>query len=230
MITIRPFATLLWAIAIGTSAQAAPFTIDFNSDALGSGISAGQVLDDEFSPWGITLRADNNRSGHPDMAIAFDSANPTGGDGDLRTPGGGLNNTTPLGMVIIIAEDSVDRNSDGFIDDPDDEARGGTIFFHFNQLITASGWVTMVDIEEHGGSIDLLHNGSIVNSVSIPGLGDNSVQDVVFNQTQFDELRVNLVGSGAVGALTLDSTTGIPEPASLAVMALGVALIARRTR
>ena len=65
--------------------------------------------------------------------LIFDSSDPTGGDVDLGTPneayGGpgvgnaGASNDTPMGNVAIIAEDLVDNNDDGLIDDPDDVGR-----------------------------------------------------------------------------------------------------------
>ena len=55
----------------------------------------------------------------PDLGIAFDTANPTGGDDDLRTPGFGVNNSVGYGNVLIIAENDFDWNGDGLIDSAD---------------------------------------------------------------------------------------------------------------
>ena len=56
--------------------------------------------------------------------LIFDTAHPTGGDYDLRTPGSGSGNTSALGNVLIISED-------GDESDPDDDENGGTMVFEF---------------------------------------------------------------------------------------------------
>jgi len=208
-----------------------PITLDFDSDSDGAAIDAGQVIDDEFSSMGLTIGASNHRGGHPDTAIAFDSANPTGGDSDLATPGSGSGNNMSLGMLLIIAENDNDQNNDGLVDNPDDEAAGGTFSFRFDFVQTTSGSATLVDIEESGGRIELYNDGSLADSVSIGAAGNNSVQTVDFGLSTFDEIRMVLTGSGAVGSLELSSPTVIPEPASIALLgAAGLMMLPRGWR
>jgi len=217
----------------GASVNAASINMDFNTDALNQSIQAGQIIDDEFASFGITISGDSNNRHRPDKVIAFDSANPTGGDPDLATPGYGLNNNVALGMLLILAERDTDQNNDGFVDNPDDDAGGGYIQFAFDSPQQASGSVDMLDIEEHGSRIDLLLAGNIVNSLSIPGLGDNSFQTISFGLASFDTLRVSLSGSGAIGGVRMDTPGGgpeIPEPATIALFGLGATLIAYRKR
>jgi hypothetical protein len=218
--------------AVVGTAGAAPLVLDFQTDALAGTITAGQVIDDEFAAYGITISAVNGNASRPDVAIAFDSANPTGGDPDLATPGPGTGNDTALGNLLIIAEDVVDTSpADGLIDDPDDERAGGTLKFTFDVMQTASGSVTLVDVEEAGGTIEFLQGGSVVGALTlgIPNLNNNSVQTVAFDTRPFDALHVNLAGSGAVGAIEL-SDHDVPEPASLAIAGAGLVLIAGRRR
>lgn len=228
--------TLVTGLTIGlaaggvTSANASPITLDFNTDALNNAIQTGQVIDDEFAGYGITITGDSSNWRRPDKVIAFDSANPTGGDPDLATPGYGPNNHAALGMLLILAEDDRDQNNDGFIDDPDDDAGGGYIQFAFDTMQQASGSIGLVDIEESGGKVELMLAGDVVHTIAVPGFGDNNFQSVGFGLTQFDTMRVTLKGSGAIGAVAFDSPTAVPEPASIALFGLGAALIAYRRR
>ena len=118
------------AVALGVTGSAEALTMDFDTDALGNPILAGQHIDDEYAEWGVQIKARNYRRWH-DAAISFDTLNYTGGDRDLRTDSRryGLNNNTELGMVMILAEDIVDRNRDGYVDDPDDEGRRPAGYF-----------------------------------------------------------------------------------------------------
>ena len=59
--------------------------IDFETDALGNPLVAGQVIDDEWAAWGITASFSVNAPSTGPLMI-FDSANPTGGDVDLGSP------------------------------------------------------------------------------------------------------------------------------------------------
>ena len=60
--------------------------------------------------------------------MIFDTANPTGGDTDLATPGYGLGNDTALGNVVILSEDADSS-------DPDDNAGGGTLTFTYDESV-----------------------------------------------------------------------------------------------
>ena len=214
----RPIALIAFAvIATGASAQ----LIDFE------GFAAGTVMTEQYAGIGVHISAHNFTG--PDKAIIFDSANPTGGDWDLETPGYHPTNTVPLGMILIIAENDVDNNNDGFIDVPDDEGSRPAGWLRFDMdFLSTSGTVTLVDIEEHGGTIDFfLGNGnSPIATIGIPSIGDNSVQTLAFDGFAYDAMQVNLAGSGAVASLN-----PVPEPASMAALGLGcLALLRRRKR
>lgn len=214
------------AAALATSAAlAAPVTIDFDTDGLGNPLAAGTIITNQYANLGVLVSANNNNASHPDLAIIFNSASPTGGDTDLRTPGPGIGNNAPLGKILIIAENAVDTSpADGRIDVPDDEEAGGWIRFDHSFLATEVS-LTLVDIEEHGGIIRFFLNNVPVATQPIPALGDNSVQTInkLLPQTPFNAIRVDLAGSGAIGAITI-----VPEPASLGLLLLGAALFRRR--
>lgn len=218
-------ATIAAVLVAAGSAIAGPVTIGFDFDPLSQPLLKGQVIDNEFGPE-LTISAINNNAGHPHKAIIFDSANPTGGDTDLMTPGYHPTNTTPLGKILIIAENLTDANNDGYVDNPDDEAAGGTITFQFSTQTFDGYSITLVDIEEQNGTIQLVSGGSVVATHAIPKVGDNSVQTLAASGVVFDEMRVNLVGSGAIGAVSF-----VPAPGSLALLGCaGLLVVSRRRR
>lgn len=170
-------------------------------------IPAGTQVMSQYS--GVTITALNAASG-PDKAIIFDSANPSVEDEDLRTPGPGTGNDTPLGGVLIIAENDTDADGDGLIDVPDDNAAGGTLVFDFTCAHRVTE-VAMVDIEEQHADIELVnfvdHDAdvttppilSIVHTAKVPPSSNNSVQIVDFSGAPpAIQMRVNLPSSGAV--------------------------------
>lgn len=218
-------ATIAAVLAAAGSAVAGPVTIGFDFDPLNQPLLKGQVIDNEFGPE-LTISAVNNNAGHPHKAIIFDSASPTGGDMDLKTPGYHPTNTTPLGKLLIIAENVTDTNNDGYVDNPDDEAAGGMIAFQFNGRTFDGYSITLVDIEEQNGSIQLVAGGAVVATHAIPNVGDNSVQTLAASGVTFDEMRVNLAGSGAIGAVSF-----VPAPGSLALLGCaGLLVVTRRRR
>ena len=100
------------ATSTATTSDFENVRIDFETDADGTPLSAGDggtlVLD------GVTITAirAQDSDGNFDDAMIFDAANPTGGDSDLTQ--------VSHGNVLIISED-------GDSSDPDDNGRGGTV-------------------------------------------------------------------------------------------------------
>lgn len=221
------------SVVLAGNQQLSGFILDFDTDANGNAIQAGQIIDEEYAPWGVHISTTNLQSSS-DIGIAFDTENPTGGDYDLRTGAGayGVGNdpSDPLGNALIIAEDSRDYNNDGLIDDPDDE--GGrpagyhTFLFDMDML---GGEVTLLDIEERYGSIFFYLDGSLLSgqTVSIPNLGDNSRQTLAFSGFVFDQMRIFLKGSGAVDNVTLVPT---PEPSTMLLLGSATAALVRARR
>lgn len=212
----------------------ASITLDFDTDANGNAIQAGQVIDNEYAPWGVHISTENFQKSF-DLGIAFDSENPTGGDGDLRTGAGsyGIGNdpNDPLGNVLIISERSYDGNGDGLIDVPDDEGGQFAGYFQFDfDIAMLSGQVTLLDIEEHGGGIRFYNNGSalLAEDIYSAAIGDNSRQTLSFSGFEFDSMRIYLKGSGAVDNLVVVPT---PEPSTLLLLgSAGIAVVRRKMK
>lgn len=225
----RTHAIVAAAFAAITAAGSAQVVLNFDFDATNNPLPAGTIVTNQFQHLGVTVSARNNRSSGPDAAIIFDSANPTGGDPDLRTPGIGLNDR-PLGNILIIAEDVRDRNNDNLVDDPDDEAAGGRITFDLDFLANAATF-RLIDIEERGGTISFF-NDSIpasapVAMLSIDPSGNNNAVDLAIDDIEFDRIKVSLAGSGAIGEINITPT---PTPATAALLGLAGLCATKRRR
>lgn len=192
-------------------------TIDFETDALGNPLVKGQVIDNEFAGWGITVSATANPGG-TGPAMIFDSAAPSGGDDDLGTPnqsfggpgvgaGGAAGmpgeNSVARGKILIISEDGSSSN-------PDDTGNGGVIKFTFTQPLRVDQvQILDTDNDEAGGTIKAYNatsGGTLLASADVLGLGDNSFQIVPVNATGVRRLEVTFPSSGAVPAITFCGT------------------------
>jgi len=226
---IKSFA-LATGLFVAAGAQAV--TLDFDTDAAGNPIVAGQIIDDEYAGFGVDVSISTlNFGGGPDLGVAFDSNSPTGGDGDLATPGYGLNNNKNLGNLLIVQENGGDFNNDGFLDvaPSDDEAGGGRIdmIFTVDQLFAE---LDIIDIEEAGGAVRLLKDGAVVATQALLPVGDNGYQLRAFNNILFDQIRVDFAGSGGIGEVR---TVAVPEPSTwflLSTALFGVMLATQRKR
>lgn len=157
------------------------------------GAEAGDTAALQFDGVSVTAQRAGDDASSQNDAMIFDTANPTGRDWDL-----GYHDQ---GNALIISEDN-DAN------DPDDNYHGGTITFDFEAVSDVSS-LTLLDIEEEGGSIDLFDtDGELINSIAIPSAGNNSAQDVAINATGVAQMQVNLAGSGAVDDLCYSTSEG----------------------
>ena len=221
--------TLAWVgLPALTNADVFPLTLDFEADGVGNPLEAGQIIDDEFAAFGIQVSAENYAPGHPDLAIIFDSANPTGGDDDLATPNpaGHPSNTVPYDNILILAENDIDLDGDGLIDNPDDEAHRPAGYLHFSLggVYEAADFV-FIDTEEAGGTVEFFLSGGSVGSVPIPAIPNAAVVPVSFSDADFDAFQVNLAGSGGLCQFEL-----VPEPSSLLLLIGGSVLCLSRRR
>ena len=191
----------------------------FENDASGLTILAGQILDNEYSDWGLTISADNNHAGVPDLAVAFNSDAPSGGDTDLGTPNGdfggpgvgaggasgepGENNRLEHNLLVI-AQDNVDSNGDLRVDDPSDEPDGGWVWFTFDAPTRVES-LRLIDIETLGVKIDVYNAADILEeTINVPSLGNNSSQYMAINKEGVKKIGVWLTGEGALDSLCFD--------------------------
>ena len=166
-------------------ASICPMRIDFDTSTTGVPLRmpAGSILQDQLEAMGIELTASNGNPSHPDLPILFDSANPTGGDPDLASPGYGFGNNDPTAesqrSVLILAENDWDGNADGLIDVPDDEALGGVLTMRFAESMVFHS-ATVLDVDGTEGSEFRLfgRGGEVLITLPLAPLGDNSLQQV----------------------------------------------------
>lgn len=212
-------------VQLGTAIQCD--VIDFNFTIGPDDVMvAGRQIDDEWADMGMTVSARNSNPLHPDKAILFDTSMVTGGDNDLATPNpGAFDNDVALGNVLIVAENDINvAPVDANVDDPDDEAAGGSLRFDFENKAAVCS-VTLLDIDETPGTqLRFYRNGDLSTPdevFDIVSLGDGSVQRVDFFEANLDRFEVFFQGSGAVGPIELipcprvvnfdETSTGIPR-------------------
>ncbi len=178
--------------------------IDFNE------FTSGEIMEDQLQIVKISVKSDKKGT---DVACIFPSGDPPSYDADLGTPhedyggpgkgkGGkkgekGENNTAQ-DKVLIIAENTVDRDRDGYIDQPNDEANGGRIYFEFTREVEIKS-LKVIDVENEGSKIELwgLTNKKL-ETIPLGPLGDNSVYTIDINTSGVHRMEIKFKGSGAI--------------------------------
>ena len=200
---------------------ACPPVLGFSVDAAGAAIRAGADLSDAYRAYGVSISTDSKRP------IAFDSSAPTGGDSDLGTPnadfggpgvggGGGLGelgeNSAGQGGLLILAEDTVDADGDGLVDDPDDNAGGGAVTLAFDEAMCVFG-LRLIDIEsDEDGTVTLLDaDGLVLASHSAAGWGNNSAELLALDGIcGVHSATVSLSSSGGIDDVDLCPESALP--------------------
>lgn len=186
---------MLLGLAALTTGSAGAVVVDF------SGLPAGLVVAGErpdgtlqpgnlFPDFELTVE---NTGGGPDTLIIFDGSAPDGGsDGD----------GSPLGNLIIVAEDLVDVSPlDGLVDDPDDEAGGGMITFAFHAPVDLAH-IVLVDVDHSRLSLKGLLQGQRVQARPVPRRSNNSVTRLdLSNFAGLDALVIDMGGSGGIAEI-----------------------------
>ncbi len=181
--------------------------IDFENDGNGIPLSPGEIIDNDFAAYGMSVWVTGASHG----AMVFDSSHPSGNEWDLGSPhedfggpgkgGGGKSgaageNAVGLDQVLIISKD-------GDSGDPDSEPTGGVIHFAFTTPVDICS-VGMFDVQQPFGTIETFNSeGLMINSYPILKLGNNSVQTVSIGDTNVAEMQITLPGSAAVSFIEL---------------------------
>jgi hypothetical protein len=183
-----------------------------------------------------------NLGGGPDLAVIFDTENPTGGDDDLGGPFDSNNpnladNYRPGNVLILQERFNCDT---GICLVPDDEGsrQAGTFFFEFDTAVTLNS-IDFFDIEtEEDGStpFNSIRLFDSNDTELMPGFfytpdtgGDNTWSQLIFNVSDVKRFELNMGGSGAIDNITYMSA--IPVPAAIWLFTsglLGFIGIARR--
>jgi Ca2+-binding RTX toxin-like protein len=150
-------------------------TQDFNN------LSTGELVDGQYIAEGVTITSADPRT----PVMAFDTANPTGGDNDLATAN--------LGKVLILSEDR-----DG--SDPDDNASGGTFNITFENPASVTS-LTLLDVEEGAWVKYYDMDGNLLQQVDV-STANNGQHVVTTDLHNVASIEVILAGSGAIDNLS----------------------------
>jgi hypothetical protein len=206
-------------------------TIDFE------GLAAGTIVASVFGDSGsgpILVQGTNpSLAAGTNAAVIFDSSNPTGDDSDLGTPNenfggpgigsggeaGSFANTTALGNLLIVAEDLVDSEPDGLVDDPDDaDEVGASIRFDFSAVGSGSvtiDEITIIDVEasEPSATVELFNGpiapANLIANFTLTQTGDNGVSIESLGPTSgVVTMLVTLNGSGGIDNIVFTLEVG----------------------
>lgn len=189
------------------------------------GFAAGTEITNQIP--GVTISATNAAASGNNLAVVFDTENPTGNDPDLGAP---FNSNNPAladnfrpGKVLVIQENNVPSSN------PNDEGSRPAGFFtlDFESLITLTS-IDFFDVEprpgEAGSPIQLFDNSGneiLAGAFITPDTGGDNMWDrVVFNVTGVKRIQINMGGSGAID--NIDYTV-VPIPAAFWLFATGAA-------
>jgi hypothetical protein len=193
--------------------------VDFDRTMTGMplGLQSGSMLDDQFmADMGFWVRGMTWRASSPDQVIALDTARPTDGDKDLRTPGYHPTNQQAQGVALILAGNVKDVDGDGLVDLPDSDAWGGTMSFEFEyDVLFESASVLDVDRRENS-YVELWSKHSdgtcalyeLMVTLPFDQLGDNSFQTLYGAYPGVRRVDIVLDGSTAVTGLSFRRDEG----------------------
>lgn len=211
----------VFAFPSAASAATQNAVIDFEGLAEGavvSSVSVGSGVSGDAIPGSVTVFGDSsNPNITTNAAIIFDAtcggsaAGCSGGDSDLFKPA--------LGNVLIMAENLVDGDGDGLIDDPDDADRTNAPFsFDFSGF--GPGAVTVesldvLDVEsvEANAVLELFGPGNVsLGTIAIPQTGDNGLLTQNVGIAGVERMVVTLNGSGAIDNVRVSIEEDEPPP------------------
>lgn len=247
---LSALAAVVGTLGLAASAAAAPIVITFDENPP-IDIGAGQIIDNEYnSPgWGnLVISADANGQA-TDLAVLFDTANPTGNDADLATPGSLGNAAGESLMNVLIAQTDEGGLADignQINNEPNDHAAGAFITFIWGVPVFDFNF-HFVDMEDEEAGTSLIHfftePGDLVPYASLPfstfdgvsgiDYGENSVNffSIADVNTQLGgggpfysrKVVFELSASGAIGSI---GYTPVPEPGTMLLFGSGLLALA----
>ena len=221
-------------------------TIDFESLPEGTIVDAIHAVGGESGFVGPIAISGTSPLAPGNFAVIFDSAMRSGGDSDLGTPNGtyggpGLGAGGEFGQphandnaqehILIVAENLIDLDGDGLVDDPDDGTAAGMVLdFDFTtiqvpvpaQEVTVTR-ITTIDCEgSDPGTIELFDAaGTLLYSAPLIAGGDNGlVQQWIgtpgIGISGATHMKVTLNGSAAIDDVIFELAT--PAPPSCTIL------------
>ncbi len=216
--TVPTFLTAFLGLTASSAAlQVNPCQDTITFELLPAGLQPAQVFGQNgIGPIGVKGTHPLLGGGVPNAAVVFDSSAPTGGDPDLGSPnetfggpgiglagelGSPFQNAVALGKILVLAENLVDANNDGLVDDPDDaNVVNASIEFDFTALGSVYiEQITMIDIEttQNPTRFRLFDpQGAMLQTVFLPRPGNNGVATVTINNGPVARAVLFIEGSG----------------------------------
>ncbi len=136
---------LLSAGIISNPAQAKVHVLDFDHDASGNTLDGGTQVNDQWADWGLSITGKNYKTGDNNAPLLLYDTSKSGADNDLRT--GSTWGTVNQGNALIIQEYN---NGSYNLNTPDDEAKGGHVWFKFDQEVGFNKF-SLLDIDDNFG-------------------------------------------------------------------------------
>jgi hypothetical protein len=237
-------APVLLALLLGAATPVAALTIDFEEFAHGDVVAAPLA-----SHAGYTLVVENSKRTF-DAGVAFDTGETGTADADLERGSGfatGNIATSVLGNILILQEN--DDCSATSCSEPDDEGGrpAGKFTFLLDEISTGGFSLDLIDVDDASSE-----NGRITFFLREDGQVDITVASFSFaeflgfaqgvefgnrsaNHIQFSDLdpynafEIAMGGSGGIDNLVTNGIP-VPEPASAALVGLGLIALATASR
>lgn len=175
----------------------------------GSPTTSGVYVSTEWLEFGLTLSTSGGYSGFPrllntsdvksDLSLGSPNAKcspPGPGDGKGGEPGMLGENCDSLGNVLIVQGEDTELSAPS--------SNGGAIACDFSPQVFLVSSITLMGIQGNSTAITISHgSGARSTTISVVGLGKNSVQTVAIRMKHVSRLTVNLSGSGAVVSIAI---------------------------
>jgi len=175
-------------VSCGNTGSGTPLVLDF------AGLPHGTILNEQYASYGIHISGDASNSNSLDKLIVFNSFVTGSPDPDLQVD---------VGNLAVIPANLTDQNNDGLVDAPNDYAGGGKQIYLFDTPREVLSF-KFIDKEGSPGSATAYDaQGNIIKTVTIPPMGDGSVQTIVMNAQGVSRLEIVYNESGGVTDIRL---------------------------
>jgi len=226
---------ILSLFALGLISNVSAAVINFDNLSNGDYVSGLQI--DGVGISVTAKRTGETWSGSSNRARVYSTNDFTNDDADLfanfDSQTGGVNDYNPGNILIIQESLSLNDDSDGLGNNPDDNAAGGVFLFKFDQAVTMNS-IDLFDSSKENVTIALfneagdrlakfknLFNADTNNNPdnNLYGTVDfGSISDVTKVKVKFDGV------SGGLDNIYFDHVSEVPEPSVYALMIAGLVM------
>ncbi|NEQ49420.1 MAG: hypothetical protein F6K11_04695 [Leptolyngbya sp. SIO3F4] len=187
--------------------------LDFDKDSQGQFLDGGTQVDDQWADWGLRITGKNFKTGDNKAPLMLYDTSKSGADNDLRT--GSTWGTVNQGNALIIQEYN---NGSYNLDTPDDEAKGGHVWFKFDQEVGFQKF-SLLDIDDNFGDASGTQVRVVGRNADNKKVLDIDVDDLIkqFANTYSDPDHSKSQGK----SLTQAYTNGLGEDINVTITQVG---------